>query len=48
MLLSGEIISVVETLLERGYSVRGTVRSEEKGRYLEEYSILSLSAKGWR
>lgn len=28
---------VVQTLLERGYSVRGTVRSEEKGRYLEKY-----------
>jgi uncharacterized protein YbjT (DUF2867 family) len=27
---------VVRTLLEQGYAVRGTVRSEEKGRYLRE------------
>lgn len=41
MLVSGAngylAIWVVQTLLERGYSVRGTVRSEEKGRYLKEY-----------
>ncbi|KAA1475107.1 hypothetical protein DENSPDRAFT_873798 [Dentipellis sp. KUC8613] len=28
---------VVKTLLEKGYVVRGTVRSEAKGKYLEEY-----------
>ena len=41
MLVSGAngylAIWVVQTLLERGYSVRGSVRSGEKGRYLEEY-----------
>ncbi|KAF8999630.1 hypothetical protein BDQ17DRAFT_1308413 [Cyathus striatus] len=30
-------IWVVRTLLERGHSVRGTVRSASKGKYLEEY-----------
>lgn len=29
-------LHVVKTLLEQGYIVRGTVRSEEKGRRLEE------------
>ncbi|KAF8987068.1 hypothetical protein BDQ17DRAFT_1375438 [Cyathus striatus] len=28
---------IVRTLLERGYSVRGTVRSASKGTYLTEY-----------
>ena len=28
---------VVRTLLERGYSVRGTVRTEEKGKFMVEY-----------
>ena len=27
---------VVKRLLEKGYSVRGTVRSEEKGQYLKQ------------
>jgi uncharacterized protein YbjT (DUF2867 family) len=27
---------VVRTLLEQGYAVRGTVRSEDKGRYLKK------------
>jgi uncharacterized protein YbjT (DUF2867 family) len=30
-------IWIVRTLLERGYSVRATVRSEEKGVYLTDY-----------
>ncbi|TFY61754.1 hypothetical protein EVG20_g6944 [Dentipellis fragilis] len=30
-------IWVVKTLLEKGYTVRGSVRSEAKGKYLEEY-----------
>lgn len=29
-------IWVVDTLLEKGYSVRGTVRSTEKGKHLEK------------
>ena len=28
---------VVRHLLERGYAVRGTVRSEGKGKYVKEY-----------
>jgi nucleoside-diphosphate-sugar epimerase len=28
---------VVRVLLEQGYSVRGTVRTSEKGKYLTEY-----------
>ena len=28
---------VVRTLLERGFTVRGTVRTEEKGKYMIEY-----------
>ena len=28
---------IVRILLERGYSVRGTVRSESKGKYVKEY-----------
>ena len=28
---------VVRTLLERGYTVRGTVRTEDKGKFMIEY-----------
>ena len=28
---------VVRTLLERGFTVRGTVRSEDKGKFMKEY-----------
>lgn len=28
---------VVRHLLERGYAVRGTIRSEEKGKYVKDY-----------
>lgn len=34
---------VVRLLIEEGYSVRGTVRSEEKGRFLVEY----FKKQGW-
>ena len=28
---------IVRTLLERGFTVRGTVRTEEKGKFMKEY-----------
>lgn len=34
---------IVRLLLERGYTVRGTVRSESKGRYVKDY----FAARGY-
>ena len=31
------VMWVVRTLLERGFTVRGTVRSEDKGKFMIEY-----------
>ena len=31
------VMWVVRTLLERGFAVRGTVRTEEKGKFMVEY-----------
>ena len=33
---------VVRTLLERGFTVRGTVRTEDKGKFMIEYFCKSL------